>query len=277
MKKILVTTDFSVNSKAAMRFAIQFASQGDIALTFLHVQHIIRMTSWNEATYAAYEKGEVAKVRKTLDNFVDSVYKSLKINPTNHRCVIENSPFVDSTIMGYAADGIFDYICISARGAGMMEKLFGTTTANLVGQSSVPVIAVPGNYRATKLTTVLYASDLSSLGTQLTRVIGFAKPVCATVELLHFSTPFEPVTDPEIICMAVQKYTDYPVTVHLQPRDFDTTLTADIESVITAQNPSLVIMFTTRKDGFFDRLFLSSNSVDCSFLTTAPLLVFSNV
>ena len=274
MKKILITTDFSANSKAAMRFAIQLASQSDAALTFLHVQHVLRMTTWNEVTYKAYEKGEVEKARETLNSFVDSVYKSLKINPKDYLCVIQNSPFVDSTIMAYAADHTFDYICISARGAGMMEKLFGTTTANLVGQSSVPVIAVPGNYRATKLTTVLYASDLSSLENQLTRVVEFARPVGATVELLHFSTPFEPVTDPEIICTAVQKYTDYPVTIHLQPRDFETTLTADIEAVINAQKPSLMIMFTTRKDDFFDRLFLSSNSVDYSFLTTVPLLVF---
>lgn len=274
MKKILVTTDFSANSKAAMRFAIQLASQSDVALTFLHVQHIMRMTSWNEATYKAYEKSEVEKVQKTLDDFVHSVYKSLKISSQAHQYVIQNSPFVDSTIMTYAAVHTFDYICISARGAGMMEKLFGTTTANLVGQSPVPVIAVPGNYRATKLATVLYASDLSSLGPQLTHVVDFAKPVGATVELLHFNMPFDPVTDPEIICMAVQKYTDYPVTIHLQPRDFETTLTADIEAVIKARKPSLMVMFTTRKDGFFDRLFLSSNSVDYSFLTTIPLLVF---
>lgn len=274
MKKILVTTDFSANSKAAMRFAIQLASQSDAELTFLHVQHIMRMTTWNEETYKNYEKDEVEKADKTLNSFVDSIYKSLKINPKDHRCVIENSPFVDSTVMDYAADGAFDYICISARGAGMVEKLFGTTTANLVGQSSVPVIAVPGNYRASKLSTVLYASDLSSLGNQLNRVVDFAKPIGATVELLHFSTPFEPVTDPEIICTAVQKYTDYPVTIHLQPRDFEATLTGDIEAVIKAQKPSVLIMFTTRKDGFFNRLFLSSNSVDYSFLTTIPLLVF---
>ena len=200
-----------------MRFAIQLASQSDVALTFLHVQHIMRMTTWNEETYKNYEKDEVEKVGKTLNSFVDSVYKSLKINPKDHRCVIENSPFVDSTVMDYAADEAFDYICISARGAGMMEKLFGTTTANLIGQSPVPVIAVPGTYRAAKLIGILYASDLSSLGTQLNRVVDFAKPIGATVELLHFSTPLDPVTDPEIICMAVQKYTDYPVTIHLKP------------------------------------------------------------
>ena len=274
MKKILVTTDFSANSKAAMQFAIQLASQCDVELTFLHVQHIMRMTSWNEATYSAYEKSEIAQARKTLDSVVDSVYDHLKLNPVNQQCVIENSPFVDSTIMAYAADHAFDYICISARGAGMMEKLFGTTTANLIGQSSVPVIAVPGTYRAAKLASVLYASDLSNLSNQLTRVVAFAEPIAATIELLHFSMPSDPVTDPEIICSAVQKYTDYPVTIHLQPRDFETTLTADIDAVIKAQKPSLMVMFTTQKNGFFDRLFLSSNSVDYSFLTTIPLLVF---
>ncbi len=274
MKKILVTTDFSVNSKAAVRFAIQLASQSDTALTFLHVQHIMRMTSWNEATYAAYEKSEVAKAHKTLTDFVESVYKSLKISLVTHLYVIQNSPFADSTIMAYATDHAFDYVCVSARGAGMMEKLFGTTTANLINQSAVPVIAVPGNYRAAKLTTVLYASDLSSLEPQLRRVVNFAKPAGAAVDLLHFSAPNEPVTDPEIIRMAVQTYTDYPVTVHLRPRHFETALTDEIESVIKARKPSVVVMFTTQNDGFFNRLFLSSNSVDCSFLTTAPLLVF---
>ncbi|MBD2756522.1 universal stress protein [Spirosoma validum] len=275
MKKILVTTDFSANSKAAMRFAIQFASQGDVAVTFLHVQHIQRLTSWTEATYAAYEKEEIAKARKTLERFVGSVYKSLKITPTNQLCVIENSPFVDSTIMRYASGHHVDFICISARGAGMMEKLLGTSTANLVGQSPVPVIAVPGAYRATKLTALLYTSDLGNLEPELTRVVELAKPLGASVELLHLSTQSEFVTDPEIIRMAVQKYTDYPVTVHLKPRDVETTLIADIERVIKAQKPSLLIMFTTQREGFFDRLLLSSNAVDYSFLTTVPLLVFS--
>ena len=276
MKKILVTTDFSANSKAAMRFAIQLASQSDVALTFLHVSHIPRPTTWTETTYAAHEKSELDKVRETLDQFVESLYKRRQIEPINSTCVVKNSPFTDSTIKDYAADHDFDYLCISTCGAGMFEKFFGTTTANLINQSSVPVIAVPGNYRTSELTTVLYASDLSSLAPQITRVVGFAEPLGAAVELLHFSTPLEPVIDPEIIDMAVQKYTNYPVTVHLKPRDLATTLTADIEGVVDAQKPSVLIMFTTQNEGFFDRLFRSGNSIDCSFLTTVPLLVFSN-
>lgn len=275
MKKILVTTDFSTNSKAAIRFAIQLASQGNASLTFLHVQSVLRRISWNEATYHTYEKKEFAKTHKTLVKFVDTVYKSLKISPTVYTCVVENSPFVDSTIMGYAADHTFDFICISARGAGTIQKLFGTTTANLISQSSVPVIGVPGRYRATKLTHIMYASDLSCLEDQLKRVVDFAEPLAATVELVHLPSLLEPLTDPAILQLAVRTGTHYPVAVRLKIRDLELTLPADLESVVKAQKPDLLIMFTHKTDGFFDRLFLSSNSVDCAYLITIPLLVFS--
>ncbi len=277
MRKILVTTDFSANSKAAMRFAIQLASQCELALTFLHVHNVMRATSWDETTYLAYEKDETAKAKTTLDQFVLSIYDKLKLSPTNYACVVENSPLVDSAIMNHADDHAVDFICISARGAGAFEKLVGTTTANLINQSPVPVIAVPGTYKVTILTSILYASDLSRLEPQVKQVIDFARPLGASVELLHFINPGDPFIDPEIINMVVQKFTDYPMKVKLKPRDLEKTVAADIESVVKAEKPSLMIMFTQQNEGFFSRLFLSGNSVDYSFLTTIPLLVFSKV
>ncbi len=234
----------------------------------------MRPTAWNASTYDSYEKHELRKGQENLVRFVDSAYKTMKVSSQTHTCVILNSPFVDSTLVNYAADNAFDFICISTRGAGLIEKLFGTTTANLINQSSVPVIAVPGNYRASRLTSILYASDLSSLEHELKQVVGVAKPLAATVELRHFSAPSEPVTDPAIIQMAVQKFTKYPVAVHLQARDLSISLTDEIEMAVKAAKPSMLLMFTRQNEGFFKRLFLSGNSVDCSFLTTVPLLVF---
>ena len=277
MYKILVTTDFSANSKAALRFAIQLASQQEISLTFLHVQHVMRMTTWNEATYIKYEESELAKARQTLERFVEAVYKSLKISPTNYTCVIENSPFVDSVIMSYAVDNQVDFICISTRGAGTLEKLVGTTTATLINQSRVPVMAVPGKYRVARLTRILYASDLSSIEPEIKQVVNFARPLAASVELLHFRLPSEPVIDPEIINMAVQKFADYAVDVQLNPIDLTKTMIANIEQAVNKVKPSLMIMFTTQNKGFFHQLFSSGNSVDYSFLTNVPLLVFRKV
>lgn len=274
MKKILVTTDFSDSSKAAMRFAIQLASQCEVALTFLHVTSIPRPTIWTDATYATYEKGEMDTKQETLNQFVETVYKSRQVDPIIYTGVVKNSPFTDSTILDYAVSHGFDYICISTHGAGVVDRLFGTTTSNLINQSSVPVIAVPDNYRTSKLTTILYASDLSRLD-EVKRVVDFARPLSATVKLLHFSQPHELAIDPEIISTAVSKQTDYPVAVQLTTRHLVNTLTADIEGAIDAQKPSLLVMFTTQTDGFFTRLFGSGNSIDYSFLTTVPLLVFS--
>ncbi len=274
MKKILVTTDFSAQSKAAMRFAIQVASQGGATLTFLHVCHIPRPTVWNEATYTNHEKTELDAVGKQLSRFVKSVYDSQRSSAATYTCVAVNAPFVESTIMGYATDHAFDYVCMSTHGAGAVDKLLGTTTSNLINQSPVPVIAVPARYRATKLNNVLYASDLTQIN-EIKRVADFAELLSSTIESVHFSEPSEPTIDPEIITVALKKHTDHPVVVHRQPRHIARSLTADIEAFVKTHKPAVLVMFTTQQEGFFNRLFLSGHSIDVSFLTKTPLVVFA--
>ena len=275
MTNILVTTDLSANSKAAMRFASQLASQSDCTLTFLHIHHVMRPTVWHEAMYLTYEKNEREKALETLDGFVASFYKQLNIEPPTYTCVVENAVIADKYIMEYAADNDFDFICISTRGAGTFEKLLGTTTANLINQSSVPVIAVPGTFRLTKLASILYASDLTALEAEVPCVADFARLLPATVTMLHITSPNEPVMDPTIIDMAVQKFANYPIAIETRPRDFARPLIDQIEDVIHSAKPSMVILFTSQNQGFFYQLLNLGNVVNFSFLTTVPLLVFA--
>lgn len=275
MTKILVTTDLSANSKAAMRFASQLALQCDCTLAFLHIYHVMRPTVWHEATYLTYEKGELEKALTTLGAFVSSFYKHLDIKPPTYTCVVENAAIADKYIMEYAADNGFDFICISTRGAGTFEKLLGTTTANLINQSSVPVIAVPGTFKLTKLTSILYASDLTALKAEVPLVASFARMLAASVTMLHITSPMEPVMDREIIDMAVQKFANYPVAIETRPRDFARPLIDQIEDVIHATKPSMIILFTAQNQGFFYQLLNLGNAVNFSFLTTIPMLVFA--
>ena len=78
-KKILVTTDFSDESKAGLRFAIQLASQHEYDLTFFHSFHVMIPTSWNYVKQEAYEKEETKKIQEELNNFVEKVYKGMNI------------------------------------------------------------------------------------------------------------------------------------------------------------------------------------------------------
>lgn len=277
MDKILVTTDFSTSSKAGMRFAIQLSTQGKYELTFFHSYYIMKPTSWSDATLAAYEKRETEKIQKQLNQFVESVYKSIGVVSKNKRCVISSSVTTDSNIREYAFTNKFNYICISTRGAGKLKKIFGTNTSNLINHSTVPVIAVPHNYQTSKLVSILYASDLVELENELKKVVDFAKPLKAKVELLHFNSPIDLITDSKIIEAAVKKFSKYDVKLHLENASPLNTFISNIEAALKKSKPSLMIMFTQQNRAFFEKLFLSSKSSEYSFNAKVPLLVFNKV
>lgn len=48
MEKLLVTTDFSTNSKAGIRFALQLQSQSNCSLVFYHAISVSKPTSWSD-------------------------------------------------------------------------------------------------------------------------------------------------------------------------------------------------------------------------------------
>ena len=88
MKKILVTTDFSANSKAGLKFAIQMSLQEKVKLTFFHSYYLMRPTSWGNEKFKAYEKEEVSKLQNQLAHFVGSVYSSMVVSYKSVECVL---------------------------------------------------------------------------------------------------------------------------------------------------------------------------------------------
>lgn len=277
MKKILVTTDFSQKSKAGLRFAIQLASQNNHALTFFHSYHVMRPTAWSDKVFESFENSESAKIKRKLCRFIDSVYKSMGVTPINIECVIKNSFVTDSNIMQYAAQNEFNFVCISRRGNSKHQKIFGTNTSNLIDKSEVPIIAVPHTYRRNQITKVLYASDLSDVEKEVKKVIDFAKPLKAEIELLHFKVPSDITGDPKLIQKAIGKFSDHNIKLHFEKLDFAQTLITNLEKAIKKSRPSVVIMFTEQNRSFFKKLFLSSNSAEYSFQAKVPVLIFPKV
>jgi len=275
MKKILVTTDFSVNSRAGMRFAIQLASQENCELTFFHSYYLLKPTSWNKATLREYVDNESQKLAAKLDRFVHAVYKSIGIEPKNITSVISESTATGKNIMAFADRKGYDFICLSTNGAGKIRKILGTNTSFLIQESPVPVIAVPSAYKVAPVTSLLFASDLANLKKELNEVISFAKPLDASIEMLHFDYLGEPTSSVKSIAGQVKKMSRYPVTVHFEKPDELKTFITNVESAIRKTRPSMLVMFTQQNRGFFEKLFLSSKSAEYSFKAKIPLLVFN--
>lgn len=275
MKRILIATDMSSHSEAALRFALQAPWRGTVELTFLNVHNVLRPTTWHQSQYDAYEQQELADAQQRLEQFVELTRQRLNVPVAANFCVVVNSAFVDRSIMDFATEHQFDYICIGARGAGAIEKLFGTTAATLINQSVIPVIAVPASYTASPIKHVLYASDLTNVEPELNQVIDFARPLGASVDLVHLTETNHPVITSATLQKTIRQFTDYEVTVELEAAIFGHTIAATLEQVIQGRQPSLLVMFTTPRSGFLQRLFSPSHSAEYGFIGSAPLLVFT--
>ncbi len=275
MKKILVTTDFSDKSKAALLFAIQLAIQNNCKLTFLNVYHIPTPTAWNAVKIEEYEKEQISITQAKLQIFVEKIYAGLHIPAVDINCVVKISVFPEAIIRDYAEENRFDFICISTRGAGQLARILGTNTGNLINHSAIPVIAVPHTYKTTAITSILYASDLEHYEKEIIKVIAFAKPLNATIELMHLKTVMEKPADLKDIEKAVAKIAAYHINFNLIDRNPNESLITDIETAIKEKKPSMMIMLTEQNRSWFDKIFLSSKSAEYSFDAKVPLLVFN--
>ncbi len=274
MKKILVTSDFSSNSKAGMRFAIQMASQQECELTFFHSYYIMKPTSWGEKTFTSYENHEATKIKIKLEKFVAAVYKGMGAVPGKINLVVSSSFITDANIMKFAKDRAFDFICLSRRGGGKVKKIFGTNTSNLILQSEVPVFAVPNTYRHTKIKSVLYATDLSDLEKEMKRVVEFANPLGAEIELLHLNYPSDIVFNAKVIENIIRKFPKSHIKYSLETINLLYNLVVNLQAVIKKHKPSVLVMFTDQNQGFFQKLFLSSSTAEYSLNSSVPLLVY---
>ncbi len=275
MKKILVTTDFSTYSKAALRFAIQLAVQGGYKLTFFHSYEALRPSRWNAEVYQSFEKSELTKITRKLHKFVNNVYKSLDLADEDPECVAKSGVYVDKNIMDYASKNKYDFICISRKGGGKSTRLFGTNISRLITRSLIPVITVPSNYKRTPISRITFASDLSNLDEELKKVTDFSQPLDAKVELLHFKVAIDYISQGTELNTVRKKLESYQIAAHYEVLDYEHPLSENIDKVIKRSKPSMLIMFTDQNRNLFERIFMSSISAEFSLISKVPLLVFN--
>ncbi len=258
MKKILVTTDFSDKSKAALLFAIQLDIQNNCKLTFLNVYHIPTPTAWNAVKIEEYEKEQISITQAKLQIFVEEIYAGLHIPAVDINCVVKISVIPEAIIRDYAEENRFDFICISTRGADQLARILGTNTGNLINHFVIPVIAVPYIYKTASINSILYASDLPHFKKEIIKVGDFAKPLKATIELLHLTSVLENSDQLKVIETAVKKIAAYHINFNITNRNPNESLITDIETAVKKRKPSMMIMITEQNRNWFQKIFLSS-------------------
>ncbi|MES2265107.1 MAG: universal stress protein [Bacteroidota bacterium] len=270
MEKILVTTDLSVNSRPGIRFAMQLAKQRKAELIVLHVYYVLKATSWSAQTYKNYIEHTKQNLEKDMASFMKAVKRESNIPDVNFSTQLKHGIDTVESIMAFAATHGCSYICISTRGAGVIKQLFGTNTSELIRRSGIPVIAIPKTWRLKPIKNVLYAADFKGYSRELRKVVAFAGPINAQVEMLHLIR-----TDEEAPKIKLADEFKNNVNVSYRSIDIESTILENIDKVIKLEKPSVLVLFTHQHRTLIDRILFPGNAEEYCFDGKVPLLSFN--
>lgn len=279
MKKILVTTDFSANSKKAIRFAMQLASQNNYKLVFYNVAYVTNIPNAWQTIYPDNVSHNEFKInQEKLENLIAKIHRETKLAAISYECYCEavEGPFlnVGDHILDYAVKIKANYICVSTTGSGTMSKLFGSTASALILNSIIPVFIIPKNYIQKEFSSICYASDIENIDSEIKKVVELAESVKSKVTVLHYDYDTYLKLDKEKLNNAAKKYESEKILFDYKKLNPKYTLNYHIRKDVLLLKPSLVVLFTKQNRNWFDRLFETHHSSNMSFNTKVPLLIF---
>jgi nucleotide-binding universal stress UspA family protein len=272
--KIVVPTDFSVNSKAGIRFAIQLASQNKSTLVFYHCMEILKPMKWTDGQFNTYVKNQLGEMKAHLAQFVEKIYEQMGTAKGKHEFVVERGADPKKSVVDYAVGSKASAICMATRGAGKIKKLIGTNSSGILSTSPVPVFVIPNGYRKTPVNNILYASDLADVKSELKKVTEFASPINGNVFVYHYTEKIEDAATRKKLLTVQNQNTKSGVSFIFEGFE-DKSFAENFEEDLRKTKASLGILFTNQKRGWFDKLLQSSNSAEVSFNSKVPILVFA--
>jgi len=274
--KLLVTTDFSANSKGAIRFAQNLARQTkNVEVIFYYAIHIMQPTRWSDVFFKVYKNEEMERLSADLKKFVYTVIGKENGEFAGIKFVIDNGIPTEKNIITFAEKNKIDFICIATKGAGMLQKIIGTHTSYIVNNSKVPVMVIPSHYKAKPLKNVTYLSDFENLKNETIKISKLSKEISSHLEVLHYSSivldskKFE--SNKELF--NTKEFEN--IKLNIQKNNFELSLVERITNYVQKSKPELLIMFTNGEKGFFESIFMPSKSSELTYTTKVPVLIFS--
>ncbi|HSE43656.1 MAG TPA: universal stress protein, partial [Acidobacteriota bacterium] len=185
---ILVATDFSDSSRAALFEAIDLARLNQSRIHALHV-----VTYLEDIFRAARYPIPDTKWRKSLQERIEKFFpKSLYLNSRRHTLI---GGAIAEEILNFASAHQCNLIVTGTHGRRALGRLLmGSVTNKLLRESRVPVMVVPEQRNEMSglqiVKRILVAMDLSSTSTKVVRfAVQFASLLQAEIHLIHVIDP----------------------------------------------------------------------------------------
>lgn len=269
MTRILVPTDYSSNSRAGIRFAVQLALQNKaVNITFFHHAQMLR----NKKLNTMFEQMMEEKLEK-LKKFVSKTLADSNLKPNRYDFAVSTGTNTADSILNYAEQGLYDLVSISTRGESVMKKMLGSNTASLLKVAKLPVIAVPSSYRTKPITNIMYITDFQAVDAEVDLLYKLTKLTKAELSVWHATSITKPIDikTAEAILKPHKKALKPQIT--LASSNLMVPLEEQVNKAIQKTKPQLVVMFSRERKGFWERLLLPSKSQALASDPKVPMIV----
>ena len=276
MKKILVPTDFSDNALKAVDYAVAIAEKAASEIILLNAFMAVDTTfSGRKAFFDEYNNSIATDRRDQLKNLQQVIEKksTIKITSKFYTGGIRDS------ILKCAVDEKADLIVMGTQGASGIERmLWGSTTAGIIGDTTIPVLAIPNKAAWKGLKNILFATRQFEVDDKI--LIPILKLAQLEAALVHVAV-FTDTDDKDLshylehgrLLNAYQqtlpaRFKDVKFkTEHLEGKEFDET----IERYIKEYDINMLVM-TTYKRSFWESVFNRSTTKKMAYHINIPLL-----
>ena len=276
MKKILVPTDFSNNATKAVDYAVAIAEKAGAEIILLNALAVVDTTfSSRKAVFEEYNNALAADMREQLKDLQQTVEKKSSVRITTK---FFKGGIADS-ILKCAVDENVNLIVMGTRGASGIERmLWGSTTAGIIGNTIIPVLAIPKGAEWKGLKNILFATrHFEADDKTLIPILNLAQLEAALVHIAVFTDTDDKDLGDYLehgkLLNAYQKtlpgrYKDVKFkTEHLEGKEFEDT----IEQYIKGYNIDMLVM-TTHKRSFWDSMFNRSMTKSMAYHINIPML-----
>ena len=190
MKNILIPTDFSANSRNAIRHALSLFGQGSCHFYLLHVvqPYIYGATELPVTGFPAdVEKGMMEKSYSELERILSEIRDDYPHADARFTLMAEYGFFIDS-MRKLVSEKDISLIVMGTRGAsGLREMTVGSNTGDVITKVKCPVLVIPEDTPLKPAGRMVFPTDYSIPYSPrvLDTLLFFADHFSMSVEVLY--------------------------------------------------------------------------------------------
>ena len=267
MKKIIYATDLSENSAAALHSAAGLARILGDDLIALHVYTAGENGNKNSEVLKQHQK----ELKDFCKEHLGEEYDPQMISPA----AISGSGVADE-ILKFSKDLNIRMVIMGSCGASKLkDRILGTTTGEMIGRSSIPVLAVPPGFEYKQPRKILFSSTYDEQDVAfLKELIPLASILKAEVEILHISHKEESEARENLRNFQEKVSKELPSKDITYKILYSSEIFDTLKRAIEKERPDIVLMPDRKNGNFFKRGLTRDMIKKMQYCSPSPLLSF---